>query len=131
MRQFVWHEADSFLHRLNPLTKLALTIPVAVLVVAASDEPLTPLVIAAVATAASTWRLGTSAARKHRSTARARAAARVRDVLDGRALLRRPGRRTRPPVVPGPIHITEASLVYGLTMMSRTLAIFATSRCSC
>ena len=32
-----------------------------------------------------------------------------------------------PSIVPGPLHITEASLVYGLTMVSRTLAIFATS----
>ena len=44
MRTFVWHEQDSFLHRLNPLTKLALTLPVAVLV-STTLEPITPLVI--------------------------------------------------------------------------------------
>ena len=56
MRAFVWHEADSFLHRLNPLTKLALSIPVAILV-SLIFEPITPLAIAAIATLA-TWRLG-------------------------------------------------------------------------
>src|SRR6185295_18396007 len=32
-----------------------------------------------------------------------------------------------PSVVPGPIHVSEASLLYGLTMVMRLLAIFATS----
>src|SRR3954471_24575907 len=56
MRQFVWHEPDSYLHRLTPLTKLALTIPVAAFV-SAVFEPVTPLAIAAAAILA-TWRLG-------------------------------------------------------------------------
>jgi energy-coupling factor transport system permease protein len=48
MRAFAWHQADSFLHRLNPLTKLVWCFPTAV-VVALAQEPWTPLVIAAVA----------------------------------------------------------------------------------
>jgi energy-coupling factor transport system permease protein len=124
VRQFVWHEADSFLHRLNPLTKLALSVPVAVLV-ALIFEPVTPLVIAAVATAA-TWRLGNVPL-----------AGMIRAL--GFALLLGFGMfwtgvlyyagqgSEAPSIVPGPLHITEASLIYGLTMVSRTLAIFATS----
>ena len=124
MRQFVWHQADSYLHRLNPLTKLALTLPVAVLV-ALIFEPITPLVMAAVAVLA-TWRLG-----------RVPLGGLLRGL--GFALLLGFGMfwtgvlyyagqgSDGPSVVPGPLQITEASLVYGLTMLSRTLAIFATS----
>ena len=56
MRQFVWHDTDSFLHRLNPLTKLALALSVAMLVTF-FNEPVTPFAIAALA-AVTTWRLG-------------------------------------------------------------------------
>jgi energy-coupling factor transport system permease protein len=48
MRVFAWHPTDSFLHRLNPLTKLGLCAPTAV-VVALAREPWTPLLIALVA----------------------------------------------------------------------------------
>jgi energy-coupling factor transport system permease protein len=124
VRQFVWHEADSFLHRLNPLTKLALSVPVAVLV-ALIWEPITPLVMAVVAVLV-TWRLG-----------KVPLASILRGL--GFALLLGFGMfwtgvlyyagqgSDAPAIVPGPLHITEASLVYGLTMLSRTLAIFATS----
>jgi len=124
VKQFVWHETDSFLHRLNPLTKLALTVPVAILV-SLIFEPLTPLAIAAVATVA-TWRFG---------------AVPLMGIIRplGFALLLGFGMfwtgvlyyagqgADDPSIVPGPLHITEASLLYGLTMVSRTLAIFATS----
>jgi len=50
MRAFAWHQTDSILHRLNPLTKLVWCFPTAV-VVALAQEPWTPLVIAAVAVA--------------------------------------------------------------------------------
>jgi energy-coupling factor transport system permease protein len=124
MRQFVWHEADSWLHRLNPLTKLALTVPVAV-VVSLIFEPVTPLVMTAVAVLV-TWRLG-----------KVPLAGLLRGL--GFALLLGFGMfwtgvlyyagqgSDAPSVVSGPLHISEASLVYGLTMLSRTLAIFATS----
>ena len=124
MRQFVWHEADSYLHRLNPLTKLALTFPVAALV-SLTFEPITPLVIAAVAVAA-TWRLGNVPL-----------AAMIRPL--GFAVLLGFGMfwtgvlyyaglgADDPSIVPGPVHVTRASLVYGLAMVTRTLAIFATS----
>jgi energy-coupling factor transport system permease protein len=124
MRQFVWHEGDSFLHRLNPLTKLALSVPVAVLV-SLVYEPLVPLVIAMTAVLA-TWRLG-----------RVPLWGVLRPI--GFSLLLGFGMFWTgafyyagqgvegPSVVPGPVHLSEASLLYGLTMVTRLLAIFATS----
>jgi energy-coupling factor transport system permease protein len=124
VRQFVWHEADSYLHRLNPLTKLALAFPVAALV-SLVFEPYTPLAIAAVATLV-TWRLGSVPL-----------ASILRPL--GYSLLLGFGMfwtgalyyagqgADGPSVVPGPVHLSEASLLYGLTMITRLLAIFATS----
>jgi energy-coupling factor transport system permease protein len=48
MKLFVWQPGDSFLHRLNPLTKLGLCVPVAVLV-SFAREPTTPLAVAILA----------------------------------------------------------------------------------
>jgi energy-coupling factor transport system permease protein len=124
MRVFVWHEADSFLHRLNPLTKLALAIPVAALV-SLVFEPVTPLIIAAIATLV-TWRLGNVPL-----------ATIARSLLFSLVLgfgmfwtgaFYYAGQGAEgPSLVPGPIHLSEASLVYGLTMVTRLLAILATS----
>jgi energy-coupling factor transport system permease protein len=121
---FVWHEADSYLHRLNPLTKLALAIPVAALV-SLVFEPVTPLVIAAVATLV-TWRLGNvplgTIARPL-----------LFSLLLGFGMFWTgafyyAGQGVdEPSIVPGPIHLSEASLIYGLTMVTRLLAILATS----
>ena len=124
MKQFVWHEADSYLHRLNPLTKLALTFPVAALV-SLIFEPMTPLAIAAVAVV-TTWRLGNvPLGRLLRALGFA--------LLLGfgmfwTGVLYYAGQGSDgPAIVPGPFHITEAALIYGVTMIARTLAIFATS----
>jgi energy-coupling factor transport system permease protein len=124
MRQFVWHEVDSYLHRLNPLTKLALTLPVAGLV-SLVFEPLSPLIIALVAVLA-TWRLGNVPL-----------PAILRPLgfslllgfgMFWTSTLYYAGQGAEgPSIVPGPIRIPEASLVYGLTMVTRLLAIFATS----
>jgi energy-coupling factor transport system permease protein len=51
VRAFVWHEDDSFLHRLNPLTKLAACILAAV-VVSTAGEPTTPSMVVVLALAA-------------------------------------------------------------------------------
>ncbi len=48
MKVFAWYQTDSFLHRLNPLTKFLMCFPTAV-VVALAREPLTPLAIAVLA----------------------------------------------------------------------------------
>jgi energy-coupling factor transport system permease protein len=124
VRQFVWHEADSYLHRLNPLTKLALTVPVTVLV-ALIWEPITPLVMAAVAVLV-TWRLGNVPLA---GLVRGLGFALVLGVgMFWTGVLYYAGQGSgAPSIVPGPLHITEASLVYGLTMLCRTLALFATS----
>jgi energy-coupling factor transport system permease protein len=124
MRQFVWHEADSYLHRLNPLTKLALTFPVAALV-SLIFEPVTPLVIAAAAVLA-TWRFGNVPLG---TLLRALGFALLLGFgMFWTGVLYYAGQGSDgPAIVPGPFHITEAALIYGLTMIGRTLAIFATS----
>ncbi|HLZ25948.1 MAG TPA: energy-coupling factor transporter transmembrane component T [Chloroflexota bacterium] len=44
MRAFVWYAEDSFLHRLNPLTKLAACL-LAAIVVSTAGEPVTPAIV--------------------------------------------------------------------------------------
>ena len=56
MRAFLWEERDSFLHRLNPLTKLAFSTLVILLLTAIVD-PITPLVVGVLDFLA-LWRLG-------------------------------------------------------------------------
>lgn len=51
MRAFVWHEGDSFLHRLNPLTKLVACF-LAAATVSTAVEPVTPSALILVALAA-------------------------------------------------------------------------------
>src|SRR5438445_3148416 len=48
MKAFVWHEEDSALHRLNPLTKLVACF-VAAAVVSTASEPVTPAIVALLA----------------------------------------------------------------------------------
>jgi energy-coupling factor transport system permease protein len=124
VKQFVWHEADSYLHRLNPLTKLALSVPVAALV-SLIFEPVTPLTIAAVA-AVATWRLGNVPLG---TIVRALGFALLLGFgMFWTGVLYYAGQGSEgPAIVPGPFNITEAALLYGLTMIGRTLAIFATS----
>lgn len=124
MRQFVWHEGDSYLHRLNPLTKLALTVPVAAVVVL-HEEPVTPIVVTAV-TAVATWRLGRLPLSSILSPLGLSLLAGFGMFWTGLVFYAGPG-ASAAPVVPGPIRITEAGLVYALTMMARLLAIVSAS----
>jgi energy-coupling factor transport system permease protein len=126
VRQFVWHEADSFLHRLNPLTKLALSVPVALLAVF-SDEPLTPLLATLLALV--TGRLlgdlpwGTLL----RSVGFALLLG-IGMFWTGVLAYAGPGSETGAPAFwIGPLRVGEAALVYGVTMLARLLAIFAAS----
>jgi energy-coupling factor transport system permease protein len=124
MQLFIWHEADSFLHRLNPLSKLALTLPVAALV-SLIFEPLTPLAIA-VAAVLVTWGFGgVPLARVLRPLAFALLLG-FGMFWTGVLFYAGPGAEAAS-LVGGPFHITEASLVYASTMVARMLAIFATS----
>ncbi len=124
MRRFAWHDADSFLHRLNPLSKLALALPVAALVSLIS-EPLTPLLIALAASLA-TWRLGNVPL-----TTVLRSLAFALLLAFGMfwtSLLFYAGSGSdAPSLVGGPLRITEAGLIFACTMVTRLLAIFATS----
>lgn len=54
MKAFVWHEQDSFLHRLNPLTKL-LACFLAAGVVSTAAEPVAPATIVVLACVATRW----------------------------------------------------------------------------
>lgn len=56
MKAMLWEEGDSFLHRLNPLTKLVFSTAVILLLTAIVD-PVTPLVVGGL-TLLALWRLG-------------------------------------------------------------------------
>ncbi len=126
MRQFVWHEADSFLHRLNPLTKLALSVPVAELV-ALVQEPLTPTDIAVVALAV-TRMLGKVPWGSLLRPLGFSALLSVGMFWTGVVFYAGPGSEPgAPDLWLGPLRLSVAALVYGLTMAARLWAIFATS----
>ncbi|MDP8923469.1 MAG: energy-coupling factor transporter transmembrane protein EcfT [Chloroflexota bacterium] len=126
MRQFVWHEADSFLHRLNPLPKLALSVPVVILVTLA-NEPMTPTVVALAAILAT------------RVLGRVPWASLLRPLgfaallslgMFWTGVLFYAGPGSEPGAADlrlGPARITLAGLAYGLTLAARLWAIFATS----
>jgi energy-coupling factor transport system permease protein len=126
VRAFVWHEADSFLHRLNPLTKLALSAPV-VVIVSFAVEPLLPLALAALALLAT------------RVLGRVPWPKLLRPLLFAVPLAfgffwtsalfyAGPGGEPGAPAVPlGPWSIHTAALVFGLVIAGRILAIFASS----
>lgn len=126
MRTFVWHDVDSFLQRLNPLTKLALTVPVTVLV-ASTNLPQLPLVTTLILLLATRWlgRLPWSLL--------------LRPL--GFALLLSLGtfwsnalfyagagsELTAPAVWLGPVRVSQAGLIFATAMGVRLLAIFASS----
>ena len=126
MRQLVWHEADSFLHRLNPLTKLLLSVPVAVLV-ALVDEPLTPTAVALAALAATRGlgRVPWGGLLRPLGFAGLLSLGMVWTCV---LFYAGPGSELgAADVWLGPARITMAGLVYGLTLAARLWAIFATS----
>ncbi|HUE75192.1 MAG TPA: energy-coupling factor transporter transmembrane component T [Chloroflexota bacterium] len=126
MKSFSWHETDSFLHRLNPLTKLVLTLPVVILV-SFMFEPVTPLVIALIFVLA-TRVLGRV---PWRAIIRPFAIAVLLSVgmlWTGTVFYAGPGSEAGSPAHwIGPLRITDAGIVYGLAMAARLVAIFATS----
>ena len=126
MRQFVWHETDSFLHRLNPLTKLAPSVPVALLV-ALVQEPLTPAVIALAAIFATRvlGRLPWGALLRPLGFS---ALLSLGMFWTGVLFYAGPGSEPgAADVWLGPVRVSVAGLVYGLTLAARLWAIFATS----
>lgn len=126
MRGFVWHEADSPLHHLNPLTKLALSVPVAV-VVALATEPLTPLALMLAALVA-TRLLGHVPWLSLLRPLGFSALLGVGMFWTGVTFYAGPGSEPgAPSLALGPLAIPHAALVYGLTMAARLWAIFAAS----
>ncbi|MFN8523671.1 MAG: energy-coupling factor transporter transmembrane component T [Chloroflexota bacterium] len=126
MRQFVWHQVDSPLHRLNPLTKLGLSLGV-VAIVSFATTPLAPALVAALA-------IGTTVAVGRvplGNVLRPMAFAAVFALgvcWTGVLFYVGPGSGPDAPAVwAGPPRITEAAVTYGITMGARLLAIFATS----
>jgi len=124
VRQFIWHDADSYLHRLNPLTKLALTLPIAAVVVTC-DEPATPLAVAVVTVLATCW-LGSVPWTSVLLPLALALAAGFGMFWTGLIFYAGPG-ASAAPVVIGPVQVSEASILYAVTMMSRLLAIVAAS----
>lgn len=124
MQTFIWHPTESFLHGLNPLTKLALALLVAV-EVSTTVEPVSPLAIALLAFCAAKvlgrlpwgvfvrpWTLvGVLSIGMFWTSTLFYAGAGTGSVV----------------LEAGPLRITTAALVYGLTIAARLLAIFSAS----
>jgi energy-coupling factor transport system permease protein len=126
MREFVWHEADSYLHCLNPLTKLVLSVPVAVLA-SLTDQPMTPLLVALLALGAARWLGGLPWDTLLRSVAFSLV---LGFGMFWTGVLYYAGSGSEATAQAywfSPIRIPEAALVYGFTMMARLLAIYTTS----
>lgn len=124
MRQFVWHDTDSMLHRLNPLTKLALALPVAVLV-AFFNEPFTPLALGALA-AVATWRLGRVPWMSIQRPLSLSLLLGFGLFWSSVVFYAGPG-SDAPSLAPGPIRVSPDGLLYGVTIVCRLVAIFAAS----
>jgi energy-coupling factor transport system permease protein len=124
MRQFVWHDTDSVLHRLNPLTKLALALPVAAFVTF-FDEPAVPFTVAMLA-AVATWKLGQVPWLAIQRPLMLALLLGFGLFWSSTVFYAGPG-ADEPSLVPGPVRVTPAGLLYGVTIVCRLLAIFAAS----
>lgn len=126
MRAFVWFENDSFLHRLNPLTKLGISLPVVVLA-SASFEPVTPLAMAGAALLVTRFLGGVPWRRVLRPLLFAGPLS-LGFLWSGTVFYTGPGSGPDGPgYAIGPWWLPTAALVYGLAIAARALAIFAAS----
>ncbi len=126
MRVFVYHEHDSFLHRLNPLTKLAYAV-LMIVVLTLIVDPITPL-IALVLTLLVVSLLG-----------RVRPLDLLRTLLPFAVLsfgliwttmafyVAGPSSHPHPILTVGPIVLSDQGIAYGLVIFFRTLGFFAAS----
>jgi energy-coupling factor transport system permease protein len=126
MRLFVYREGDSFLHRLNPLTKLVFASLVMLLLTVIVD-PITPFMVA-LALLIATSTLGRVPVRALVRTLGPFAAIAL-GILWTTALfyVASPTDLARPVIVLGPIVLTDQGLAYGFTIMFRILGVFAAS----
>jgi energy-coupling factor transport system permease protein len=126
MRAFVWHEEDSFLHRLNPITKLGISLPV-VVIASASFEPVTPLAMAAAALLVNHF-VGRVPWHKLLRPLVFAVPLSFGFFWSGAAFYVGPGSGADAPgIALGPVWLSMAGVVYGLAVASRVLAIFCTS----
>jgi energy-coupling factor transport system permease protein len=126
MRAFVWYERDSFLHRLNPLTKLAISLPV-VVIASVSFEPVTPLSMALAALLVTHFVGRVPWSRLLRPLLFAGPLS-VGFLWSGTVFYVGPGSGADSPGHwIGPWWLPTAALIYGLAIASRALAIFCSS----
>ena len=126
MRGFVWYENDSFVHRLNPLTKLAISLPV-VVIASMSFEPVTPLAMAAGALLVTRYLGHVPWPRLLRPLLFAGPLS-LGFFWSGTVFYVGPGSGLDAPgFALGPWWLPFAALVYGLAIGSRALAVFCTS----
>jgi energy-coupling factor transport system permease protein len=110
--------------RLNPLTKLGLALPMAALVTVL-HEPLTPLALAFLA-ALVTWKIGRVPWASIQRPLGLALLVGVGLFWSSVVFYAGPGSH-EPSLVPGPISVTPAALLFGLTIVCRLLAIFSAS----
>ncbi len=126
MKIFSYYEGDSFLHRLNPLTKLGLA-AVVMLALTLIVDPITPLIVS-VFTIATISGLG-----RLRLADLGRALGPFLGVACGilwtTALFYVPGPGDRPRALLtlGPLVVSDVGFAYGLTIMFRLLGVYAAS----
>jgi energy-coupling factor transport system permease protein len=126
MRAFVWYEDDSFLHRLNPLTKLGISVPV-VVIASLSFEPITPLAMAAAALLVTHFIGRVPWLRLARPLLFAGPLS-FGFFWSGTVFYVGPGSGPDSPgFALGPWWLPAAALIYGLAVGSRALAIFCAS----
>ena len=125
MRLFLYQEHDSFLHRLNPLTKLVVNLPMWIVLSLVTD-PITPLVFVGIVTLALWWLGGIHPVRQARLLWPFWALA--LSTIVSFALFQEPS----PPGYQvlwqlGPIRITDEGLLVGVSTAMRILALFSLS----
>jgi energy-coupling factor transport system permease protein len=125
VRLFLFQERDSFLHRLNPLTKLAVTLPMWIVLSLVTD-PVTPLCFIALSTLV-LWLLGgVSPLRQARLLWPFWALA--LSTLVSFALFQQPSRPDYQVLWQfGPLRVTDEGLLVGLATALRILALFSIS----
>ena len=125
MRLFLYQEHDSFLHRLNPLTKFAVNLPMWIVLSLVTD-PVTPVVFVVIVTLALWWLGGISPLLQARLLWPFWALA--FSMLISFAFFQEP---TRPGYEVlwqlGPLRITDEGLLVGLSTSLRILALFSLS----
>jgi energy-coupling factor transport system permease protein len=125
VRLFLYQERDSFLHRLNPLTKLAVTLPMWIVLSLVTD-PVTPLCFIALSTLV-LWLLGGVSPLRQARLLWPFWALALSTVVSF-ALFQQPSRPDYQVLWQlGPLRVTDEGLLVGLATALRILALFSIS----